>query len=114
MEGHTRFEHAVVARAQAHGALAPIWWIADTDWVTATAVLVDIELLKHAEEGTCDITSGVARLGGLEAGSDTFDDCFLAVDEMLRWLAQVNSSGQRAVIALVAAGDFEEGLKRRP
>ena len=41
-------------------------------------------------------------------GGDAFDHGLLAVEEMLRRLAQIDGARQRAVIALVAAGDLEE------
>ncbi|MNR37152.1 hypothetical protein D3C85_1551460 [compost metagenome] len=70
---------------------------------------MDVELGQHAEEGAGDVAGGVARPGRFQAGGDALDHGLLAVEEVLRRLAQVDGPRQRAVVALVAAGDLEEG-----
>src|SRR5690606_38005932 len=107
MEGHAGLELAQVAGPQAHGALAPVRRIAETDGIAATARLFDAEPRQHAKERGGDVIAGVAGLRRLQPGGDALLQRLLGIEESLRRLAQEYGARQRAMIAPIAAGDLE-------
>src|SRR5690606_38496829 len=109
MEGHAGFQLGAVAGPQAHGALAPIRWVADPDRIAAAAVLLDSVACQYAEERACDALAGAARPRRLEPGRDSFLQRLLGIEELLRRLAEEDGARQWAVIAPEAAGDLEIG-----
>src|ERR1700710_2314645 len=52
---HAGFEDRLVPGSQAHGALAPVGWIARADRIAAAAVLLYAEPAQHREEGVGDV-----------------------------------------------------------
>ncbi|MNH36294.1 hypothetical protein D3C79_970680 [compost metagenome] len=88
---------------QPHGALAPVWRIADTVRIATTAVFVNVELLQPLEERPGNVTCAIPRFSGLKPGGDTFDHCLLAFHEMSWWLTEIDGPRQRAMVKLVLA-----------
>ena len=68
MKCHARFQLGPVAGAQAHGALAPIRRIGNTDAVAGAVVLDDAVFLQDCEEAIGDVLAGIARLCGCKSG----------------------------------------------
>src|SRR5690606_29389440 len=89
----------------------------EADGIAGAIVFDDSVFLQNGEESVGDILARISRAGGLEPCVHAFEHRFLRIEEFLRWFTQKDGARKGAVIALVAAGDFEKsalaGLQRR-
>ena len=109
VKAHAFLEHGAVARAQAHGALAPVRRVAEADRVAAAALLLDAVAGDDLAPGRLDALAGLAGPCRVQCRVDPLQHRLLGIEELLRRRAEIDRARERAVVAAIAAGDLEEG-----
>ena len=108
MECHVLLEHGAVSGSQRHGAFAPVRGIGKPDGIAGAVVLGDAVFLQHREESIGDILAEVARSCRLEPRFHSLEHRLFRIQEGPCRLAEEHGAGQRAMVAVDHAGDFEE------
>ena len=92
MERHTGFKHGAVTGAKAHGTLAPVRWIGQSNRIATATVLVDAVFLQHAKEGNGNFFADITRFGGFKPGLKPFDQGAFSIKESLFALSQIDGA----------------------
>jgi len=108
VERHVLFEDGVVARPDARGVLAPVRRVAEPHRVPDAVLLFEPVLLDGGPPRLLDALAFDAGLRGVERRLQPLDDDVRGLLQLGRRVADEGRSGQRRVVAVPAAGEFDD------